>query len=149
MKNINNSIFSGSKLSQLKKSILCATLNNQIFQGSNLKLSFPDITFILTQSNLYLVDNDVTKTINIEKINRPLQIVSFDFIKEMAEKHGKVIYFEFQSSESEKDSIFIALEAKIFSATDQRSNKLSSIRLKIQKTDNAWKIIGDPTYLSA
>jgi len=147
--NNNKSIFSGSNLSQLKESILYATLNNQFFPGSNLKLSFPDLNFVLTQSDLYLVDNDVSKTIDIKKINRPLQLVSFDFIKQLADKNKKVIYFEFQPTESEKDTIFISLEAKIFSASDQRTNNLSSIRLKFQKAGNAWKIISDPTYLSS
>ena len=94
MKENNKSIFSVKDLSKLKESVLNATLNNQSFPGSKVNLSFPDLPFILTQSDLYLVDNDVNKTINIEKTNKLLQVVSVDFIKQMAYKHGKVIYFE-------------------------------------------------------
>ena len=71
---------SNENLSLLKENVLNAVLNDHPFQEKSKRLRFPDLHFVLSQHDVYLVDKDIKNTINIEKLNKPLHIVTEEFL---------------------------------------------------------------------
>lgn len=137
------------EIARLKEQVLYAVLNNQTFPGTNNRLAFPDLPFVLTQPAIYLVDNEIKNSINIEKINRQVQVVSEDFLKKQHTGSGKIIYFQFQTTESGKDNLWLSLDAKVLSAADQQTYSLTGMQMKFQKVGEKWRIMDEPTTLSA
>lgn len=137
---------SDKELSELKVNVLNSVLNNHVFPGSNFALRFADLPFVLTQPDIFLVDKKIKNSIRIERINKPVQIVSINFIKA---KRGKTIYFEFQSEEEDRNILLLTLNANIFSSPEDRTIKLSSLKIKFQKERTTWVIMEPPTSLSA
>ncbi len=137
------------ELARLKEQVLYAVLNNQTFPGTNNKLAFPDLPFVLTQPAIYLVDNEIKNSINIEKINRQVQVVSEDFLKTQHTDSGKIIYFQFQTTGSAKDNVWLSLDAKVLSAADQQAYSLTGMQMKFQKVGEEWRIMDEPTTMSA
>ncbi len=140
---------SDENLSQLKEDVLNAVLNDQPFQEKSKRLSFADLPFVLSQPVVYLVDKDVKNSINIEKLNKRVQIVTEEFLKQNPEKSGKTIYFQFEITKEDVNNILLKLNAKIYSSSSERKNILSSLEIKFEKFGEGWKMIDDPTFLSA
>lgn len=136
-------------LAKLKEDVLDAILNNKLFQEKNIQLSFADLPFVLSQADVYLVDNDVKHNINIEKLNKPIKIVTEDFVKQHAEQNGKTIYFQFESIKQETNTILLNLIAKIYSSADNRISNLSSMQMTFKNVGGEWEIMDAPTSLSA
>ncbi|SDL85973.1 hypothetical protein [Kriegella aquimaris] len=141
-----HSPLSTAELSELKVNVLNSVLNDLVFPGSNFTLRFADLPFVLTQPDIYLVDKKLKSSIQIERLNRPVQIVSKNFIKE---KSGKTIYLEFQSEEQDRNILLLTLNANIFSSPENRTINLSSLKIKFKKERNDWTIMESPTSLSA
>lgn len=141
---------SDKELSQLKEEVLKAIVNNQPLPGSINPLTFPDLNFVLNQPDVYLKDTDVKNTVHIKNLNKSVQVVSEEILKQVADKIGKVIYLQFQTTELEKDNFMLSLEAKVLSsALNYRKMNLSNMQMKFQKVGNDWKIIDQPTSLSS
>ena len=141
-----HSPLSTAELSELKVNVLNSVLNDLVFPGSNFTLRFADLPFVLTQPDIYLVDKKLKSSIRIERLNKPVQIVSKNFIKE---KSGKTIYLEFQSEEQDGNILLLTLKANIFSSPGNRTINLSSLKIKFKKERNDWTIMESPTSLSA
>lgn len=141
-----HSPLSTAELSELKVNVLNSVLNDLVFPGSNFTLRFADLPFVLTQPDIYLVDKKLKSSIRIERLNKPVQIVSKNFIKE---KSGKTIYLEFQSEEQNRNILLLTLNANIFSSPENRTINLSSLKIKFKKERNDWTIMESPTSLSA
>ena len=122
-----------SELTRLKEEVLKAALNNQSMPGSNKSLNFPDLPFVLNQPDIYLVDDTIKNNIAIEKINKPVQVVSQEFLNKKTSEAGNITYFKFSTKKSGKDNLLLTLESKIVSSSDQRSSSLTSMQLKFQK----------------
>ena len=143
------STISENELAKLKEKVLKAVLNNQTMHGSNKIFNFPDLPFVLTQADIYLVDDNIRNTITIEKINKPVQVVTQEFLNQKTSESGKVIFFQFHSKKSGKDNLVLTLESKVLSSSDQRTSSLTSMQIKFQKVGKEWKMIDEPTSLSA
>ena len=141
-----HSPLSTAELSELKVNVLNSVLNDLVFPGSNFTLRFADLPFVLTQPDIYLVDKKLKSSIRIERLNKTVQIVSKNFIKE---KSGKTIYLEFQSEEQNRNILLLTLNANIFSSPENRTINLSSLKIKFKKERNDWTIMESPTSLSA
>lgn len=140
---------SDENLSQLKEDVLNAVLNDRPFQGKSKRLSFADLPFVLSQPAIYLVDEDVKNNIGVEKLNKTIQIVTEEFLKQHPEKNGKTIYFQFHTTKQETDTILLSLDAKVYSFSDKQSSNLSSMQMTFKKDGNAWELMDEPTSLSA
>ncbi len=143
-------LISDKELTQLKEEVLKAIVNEQPLPGSMNSLTFPDLHFVLSQSNIYLIDNNIKNTIYIEKLNKPVQVVSEETLKQEADKVGKVIYLQFQTAELESDILMLSLEAKVLSPIlDYRKMNLSNMQMKFKKEGGDWKMIDLPISLSS
>ena len=138
-----------NELAKLKENVLRAVLNNQTMPGSDKSLNFPDLPFVLNQTDIYLVDDTIKENITIEKINKPLQVVSQEFLNQKANETGNITYFKFNSKKSGKDNLLLTLETKVVSSSNQRSSSLTSMQMKFQKVGKDWKMIELPTSLSS
>lgn len=146
----HTTIISDKELSQLKEKVIKAIVNNQPVPGSSNPLSFPDLNFVLSQPDIFLNDINVKSAVPIEKLNKSIQIVSEERLKQIADKFGKVIYLQFQTTELEKGDLVLSLEAKVISSPpDYRKMNLTSMQMKFQKVGNDWKMIDQPTSLSS
>ena len=143
------STISENELAKLKEKVLKAVLNNQTMPGSNKIFNFPDLPFVLTQPDIYLVDDNIRNTVTIEKINKPVQTVTQEFLNQKTSESGKIVYFQFHSKKSGKDNLVLTLESKVLSSSDQRTSSLTSMQIKFQKVGKEWKMIDEPTSLSA
>lgn len=143
------STISENELAKLKEKVLKAVLNNQTMPGSNKSLNFPDLPFVLNQPDIYLVDDTIKNNITIEKINKPLQVVSQEFLNQKTSEAGNITYFKFNTKKSGKDNLLLTLEAKVVSPSNQRASSLTSMQLKFQKVGKEWEMIDEPTSLSA
>ncbi|MBC7887823.1 MAG: hypothetical protein H7Z13_08025 [Ferruginibacter sp.] len=143
------SSISANDLTQLKEEVLRAVLNDGSLPGTSQRLTFPDLPFALTQPVVYLVDEDIKNAISIEKINKSVQVVSEDFLHQDTAKPGKSIFFQFETTEQDRDHLLLSLHTKVFSPADQRTQNLSSMQMNFQKVGTGWRMIDGPTSLSA
>lgn len=142
-------VISIEELSQLKEQALTAILNNQALPGSDKALQFPDLPFILSeQQELYLLDEYIKTTVYLR--NKSVKVVSPEHLQGIADKMRKVIYFQIQTSSSGSEDVSMSVEAKILTASPHsRIQDLTNMQLKFQKVQNEWRIVDEPSYLSA
>jgi hypothetical protein len=138
-----------NELALLKESVLRAVLNNQALPGSDRPLHFPDLPFVLSQREIYLVDDDIRTDIHIESLGKPVQLISEATLADRQGASGKVVYFQFHTSEVSEKSLKLRLDAKVQSAGYSRTLSLTSMELKLEKDGDKWQMTNEPTSLSA
>ena len=138
---------SNSGLSKLKEAILDTVFNGRPLPGSTAPVTFPDLPFVFTQPQVYLLDEGPVNPVYIEKLHRPLMVVSNDILKGLAGKTEKLIYLEFSSGKKGKNSIWITLESKVLSGN--RPVGVSSLQLTFQRAGDEWQLLDQPTSSSA
>ena len=140
---------SDENLSKLKEDVLNSVLNNLPFQQKNINLNFADLPFILAQPVVYLVDKDVKNNLNIDKLNKPIEIVTEEFLKKNPDKSGNTVFLKFNTTKQAPDTILLSLDAKNYSSNDERISNVSSMQITFKKDGNSWEILDEPTSLSA
>lgn len=138
------------ELSQLKELVLQSIFNQNPFPGSITPLNFPDLQFVISQPEIYLLDQDIKGNIFIPKLKKSVLIKSEDTIENIATKLGKVVYLKFQTTGLERGMVVLNLQAKIQSSfpNKQKSN-LTSMQMKFRRINNEWEIIDQPISLSS
>ena len=142
------SLITTEELSRLKLDVLQSVFDSVPFPRSDIILRFPDLPFILTQPEIFLVDETLKVSILVEQMNKTIKIVSEKNLNQHTDEEGKIIYFEFQSKQEEKN-LLLTLEANVLSTSNSRIARLSSLQLKFQKRGNNWILMEDPTFSSA
>ena len=138
-----------NELALLKENVLRAVLNNQALPGSDRPLHFPDLPFVLSQPDIYLVDDDVRNDIHIESLGKQVQLMSEAALASKQGASGKVIFFQFHTSGISENSLNLRLDAKVQSAGDSRKHSLTSMEIKLEKVGDEWQMADEPTSLSA
>ena len=138
------------ELSQLKELVLQSIFNQNPFPGSITPLNFPDLQFVISQPEIYLLDQDIKGNIFIPKLKKSVLIKSEDTIENIATKLGKVVYLKFQTTGLERGMVVLNLQAKIQSSfpNKQKSN-LTSMQMRFRRINNEWEIIDQPISLSS
>jgi len=142
------SLITTEELAQLKLAVLNSVLNDKPFPGSDIILRFPDLPFVLTQTAVYLADEEVKETVLLEKLNKPLQLVTEEKLKEITTQ-GKTIFFKFRPEKAAENAFLLSLDASVYSSIQERTSILSSLRIKFQKEEGSWVLKESPTFLSA
>lgn len=138
------------ELSVLTQTILKHVFSNEPLPGSTTPVSFPDLAFLLTQPDLYLLDETVKGPIYIAALDKSVQVVSLDFLRQIAGLRGKVMYCQFSVTQPAPDRVLVRLEAKVLSPdADYRTATLSSLQLEFEKINREWVLLNTPTALSA
>lgn len=138
-------------LASLKKMILMHVLTQEPLPGSHTAVTLPDLPFILAQSDLYLLDETLKENIYVAKIRKTVQLVTSDFLTQIADQSDQAIYFQFQTTSLSQGSLLVYLETKILaSASDNhRIVTLSSLQLNFQEINGEWLTAGPSASLSA
>lgn len=139
---------SGKDFSDLKQAVLNAVFNDEALPGSATPLRFPDLALLLHQPQVYLLDESFTKPVYIEKIKKPLVVLSEKSLTETAGKSDKLIYLQFSVQNEGANDVHLSLESKVLSE-NKRPVVLSSLQLRFRQVNHRWQVVDQPTFLSS
>ena len=137
------------ELRHLQEALLKAVLSGEPLPGSDRPVRFPDLSFILRQPAVILLDENLAGSISAEELPMPVRILSLEVLLEEARTQGDTAYLQFQPAEREDDTVRLTLQAKIATRVpDQPTLGLSGIMVEFQKVSEGWEATGDPVFLA-
>ena len=134
-------------LSQLQNLLLLAVLLGTPLPGSTQPVRLPDLTFVLGQPSIILLDQNLSKPISLGGAPKPLRVMSVDELRKHAEQQGDTAYLMFEQPEQEGGDVRMTLSARI--ATREPTSQalgLSSIRVQFRKVGGEWRLVDEPIY---
>jgi len=136
-------------LRHLQETLLKAVLLSQALPGLNQPIIFPDLSFILRQPIIILVDENLAGRVTIEQPPKPFRIMSRENLLLEARTKGDITYLCFRPPEGEDKSVKLTLEAKIAPRDPaQLTLGLSGIQVKFQEVAGQWEAIEEPTFFA-
>jgi hypothetical protein len=137
-------------LSQLQEMLLKAVLLGHPLPGHTPPIKFPDLSFIVRQPTIFLLDTNLSGPVLIEESLKPIRILSIKALLQESQKHGDITYLQFQPPEVMDDAVRLTLEARIATRDpNQQKLGLSSIHIKFLKVADEWKVVDEPVYSAA
>ena len=125
-------------------------LLSQSLPGYSQPISFPDLSFVLGHSEIFLVDEHLSGPMSIEGSPKPIRILSNEALLAEAQRHGDISYLRFQPPEVNGDTVRVTLEARIAPSDPNKGILgLSSIHVSFSRVADAWKVADGPVYSAA
>ena len=144
------SIMPDEVLGQLQELLLKAVLLGQQLPGTDQPIRFPDLPFILRQSPVLLIDENVANSISIKEVSTPVRILSQETLLQEARTRGDITYLHFQPLRVEDDIVQLTIEAKICPRNPgQPILGLSGVQVMFQKVSGEWQVVGEPIIFSS
>ena len=127
-------------LRHLQELILKAVLTGQPLPHSARPLNFPDISYIMGHSSIYLSNENLFGTTSIEGLPKPLRILSPEELSQEAREQGDLAYLLFRPPEKEDNSVRLTLEGRIAPRDpQQRMLGLSGVQVRFREDGGEWK----------
>ncbi len=143
-------MLSNKILLQLQEMLLKAVLLGQSLPGHTQPIRFPDLSFILRQPIIFLLDTNLSGPIFIREFPSPIRILSVEALLQESQTHGDITYLQFQPPEVTDDAVRLTLEARIATRDPNQSKLgLSNISVKFLKVADEWKVVDEPIYSAA
>jgi len=143
------SVVSDEVLGQLQELLLNAILLGQELPGIDQSVRFPDLPFLLRESTVTLIDENLANSVSAEEILVPVRILSLEALLEEAHAQGDIAYLRFQPLEIEGDTVRLTLEAKVCPHDPNQSVLgLSGIQVTFQKVSGNWQVAKEPILFS-
>ncbi|MBD2068240.1 hypothetical protein H6F93_12030 [Leptolyngbya sp. FACHB-671] len=143
------SVMSDEVLGRLQELLLEAVLLGQELPGFDQSVQFPDLSFLLEESIVTLIDENLANSISFEEISIPVRILSQEALLEEGYEKGNVAYLRFQPPEIEDNAVRLTLEAKIYSHdSSQFALGLSGIQVTFQRISGDWQVVNEPILFS-
>ena len=143
------SVVSDEVLGQLQELLLKAVLLGQKLPGLNQVVQFPDLPFLLQESTVTLIDENLANSVTITKITVSVRILSQEALLEEAHEEGDIAYLRFQPPEMEDNTVRLTLEARI---CPQNPNQpvlgLSGIQVTFHRILGIWQVVDEPILFS-
>jgi hypothetical protein len=144
------SIMSDEVLGQLQELLLKAILLGQKLPGLDRSIQFPDLPFLLQESTITLIDENLKNSISFAEVPIPIRILSQQALLEEAHTQGDIAYLRFQPSEIEGDTVRLTLEAKVYPHDPNQSVLgLSGIQVTFQRVSGNWQVFREPILFSS
>jgi len=144
------SIMPDEVLGQLQELFLKAVLLGQKLPGLNQVVQFPDLPFLLQESTVNLIDENLANSVSITKITVPVRILSQEALLEEAHEEGDIAYLRFQPPEMEDSTVRLTLEARIFPQNpNQPVLGLSGIQVTFHRILGIWQVVNEPILFSS
>lgn len=145
----SQSLPSDEVLRQLQETLLKAILLKERLPGGNQPIMFPDLSFILGQPTIVLVDENLAGPVTIEQPPKPIRIMSREDLLLEARTKGDIAYLLFRPPQGEDKSVKLTLEAKIAPCDPtQLTLGLSGVQVKFQKVTGQWEAIEEPAFFA-
>ena len=143
------SVVSDEVLGRLQELLLNAILLGQKLPGIDQSVRFPDLPFLLQESTVTLIDENLANSVSAEEVLVPVRILSLEALLEEAHAQGDIAYLRFQPLEIEGDTVRLTLEAKICTHDpNQPVLGLSGIQVTFQKISGDWQVVNEPVLFS-
>ena len=143
------SIMPDEVLGQLQELLLKAVLLGQKLPGLNQVVQFPDLPFLLQESTVTLIDENLANSVSAEGVLVPVRILSLEALLKEAHAQGNIAYLRFQPLEIEDDTVRLTLEAKICTHDpNQPILGLSGIQVTFQRISGDWQVVNEPVLFS-
>ena len=137
-------------LAHLQETLLVAVLSGQSLPGSDNPIRFPDLSFVLQQPKILLLDENLAGSISLKDSPVPVRIISRDDLQKEAHAEGDRAYLHFRPPQGSADSVRLTLEASIATQNPaQRTLGLSSMNVSFQKVGNRWQVGDEPAMLAS
>jgi hypothetical protein len=138
---------SSKELLMLQELVVKAVLLGLPLPGRTRVIRFPDLSFILNQNTIFLVDENLFGQISLEEPPRPVRILSVEDLKQESQYRGDIAYLRFQPPKVGDDEIQLTMEAKIATRDPNKQTLgLSSIHVKFVKIEGTWIVVDDPVF---
>lgn len=133
----------------LQEMLLKAVLLVQRLPGCNQPIIFPDLSFILNQPTIVLINENLAGTVSIEESPKPVCILSQEALLQEASTQGDINYLRFQTPIVEDNAVRLTLEAKIAPRDpEQRTLGLGGIQVKFQEVEGQWEAADEPIFFA-
>lgn len=137
-------------LLQLQETLLEAILSGKPLPGLTGPTRFPDLSFLLRQPVIYLLDVNLAGPARVNTSHGLVRTLSEEALMKEADKQGDITYLQFQPPDVADGEITLALGATIAPRDpNQQRAGLSTIVVKFIKIANEWKVVDEPASLSA
>lgn len=138
---------SSKELLSLQELIVKAILLGQPLPGRTQPIRFPDLSFIVSQQSIFLVDENLFGQISLDKSPRPIRIISVEDLRQESQYRGDIAYLRFQPPEVSDDEVQMTIEAKIATRDPNKLTLgLSNFQVKFVKVEGEWKVVEDPVF---
>jgi hypothetical protein len=135
-------------LAELQRLLLGAVLRGDMLPGSNEPLRFPDLSFVLAQPEILLVDENLAGVPELDDPPKPIRVVSADELE--AEREGDdLVYLHFGPADERDDGVRIALEARIRSGREARpAMGLGGVLARFERVGSGWQLAEPPQFVA-
>jgi hypothetical protein len=136
-------------LGQLQGTILRSVFSRQPLPESQQSIQFPDLSFILRQSTIFLVNENLAESFSFTDSPKPLRILSLESLRREAQFQGDISYLRFQAPQVENNVVRLTLEAKMASSNpNQQLLGLSGMQVRFQEVACQWKAVDEPIFFA-
>jgi hypothetical protein len=138
-------------IGQLQEMLLRALLLNEPLPGSRRLVEFPDLSFILSQPTVIVLDENLAGSVSIEALPIPIRILSREDLldEDAAQTQGYTAYLRFQPAKIEDNTVGLTLQAGIVpDDPSQHALGLSGIQVKFQKIGGQWRASDEPIFFA-
>jgi hypothetical protein len=137
-------------LLQLQETLLKAVLLGQSLPGATRPIRFPDLSFLVRQPTIFLVDKNLSGPISLAESSQPIRILTLAALSQECQKYGDITYLQFQPPEVMDETVRLTLEARIATRDpNQPKLGLSNIHVKFAKVGDEWQVVDEPVYSAA
>ncbi len=135
---------------QLQELLLTAVLSGHPLPGGTQPIQLPDLSFVLNQPRIIVVDENLAGPISIESTPKPVEILSREVVEAPARTLADIAYLRFQPPQLADRTVHLTLEAKIAPRNPgQPALGLSSVQVTFQKDAGQWRVVDEPRFLAA
>jgi hypothetical protein len=136
-------------LRHLQETLLEAVLLNQRLPGGEQPVLLPDLPWVLRQSTVILIDENLAESISAERLPMPISVLPLEALKEEARTRGDVAYLRFQPAEIQGDTVRLTLQAGIVPEDpNRRALGLSGLQVQFQEGADRWEVTSEPVFFA-
>jgi hypothetical protein len=135
-------------LAELQRLLLGAVLRGDMLPGASEPLRFPDLSFVLEQPEIVVVDENLAGVPELDDPPKPIRVVSPDAL-EAERPEGDLVYLRFGPPDERDDGVRITLEARIRSGRESRpAMGLGGVLARFERVGSSWQLAEPPLFVA-
>lgn len=140
---------SDDELAYLQRMLLAAFLLRKPLFDSPSPISFPDLSYVLSQPELIILSENLVRPVSIEDAPLPIRIMSVEEMKLETEREGDRVYLLFRPAERIGKSVRLSIDVGIATKDPQKHPLgLGGAQVRFEKLAGKWTVVDEPTFFA-
>ena len=134
-------------LLEFQELLLRAVLLGQLLPGQTEPVRLPDLSFVLREPVIYLLDEHLAGSVTLSDLAKPLRTLTVEEVTTLARRQGDIPYLHFLAPEATEDEVRLTLVARIVAQDpNKRALGLSGVQVTFVHRETGWTVAADPVY---